>query len=191
VAVRTIAVAGSTRQPVAYIDWEHVDNEDPKARNQVRVTPYFLRSGAGAPGEVQSAAATAVSLPIVGTVTNVASVSLTVGTWLVSCVAVMTSSGSAITAGQIGITTTSATLTGNNGDRYVELGNNLLPIRFNAAVPDLPLTLAAAQSVYLVASGTAAAGTIACNGRISAVRTIDEPTVNAPVANVVLFFSGG
>ncbi len=195
-SVRSIAVSGSTRQPVAYIDWEHVDNDDPKAKNQVKVTPYFNRTVSGAVGAYsESVIATGSAVTLTTAQWNdVTSLSLTAGDYDVSILPVFTN-GTGVTGTAVAAFV--GTVSGNNSTGR-SIGNNdwsspTVPTANSDVTGALTVRLVPTSTTtyYLKVVGLFTAGTIKAAGRISARRQIDAYSDSAPVANVVLFFSAG
>ena len=115
----------------------------------------------------------AVSLPSGTTGKNLTSISLTAGTWDVSLIAAIgtTATGNATLFGA-GISTTSATLSGNYGDDTVQIQPPITATgSYDGTVPPYRLFLTATTTVYaVIAISSYTLGTYSAYGRISATR---------------------
>lgn len=118
-------------------------------------------------GEYISATGSAVALTAT-TAANIASISLTPGIWDVTCLGFAAYTAGTSTALDIGISATSATITGTQGDQWMQV-NFTGSAQPGFSIPAFRVSLAATTTYYLVmtAFGT---GTIAGTGRISATR---------------------
>lgn len=196
-AIRTIAVPGSTRPRIAYLDWEFYDTPtDEKAPQQLRVTPYFdvvPLTGSGAVGERQASAVTqANAVALTSTVTKtVTSISLTAGAWDLVWEASFTGGAITGTVAQAHIATSADSVAGSVlGDSWLQ--TPWMPTAAsdeNIVVAGDRRTLTSTTTIYGNVTGAFTAGTLKAYGRLSAVRAAVATTT--PSADVVLFFDGG
>lgn len=102
---------------------------------------------------------------------NIASISLSAGTWLVTGIVEFGNTPTVTGAQQASISTTSAThgTLGNNSVQSGWLTNNFTASNCPVTVPAYQLTIASTTTVYLVASGIFT-GSMNAYGRISAVK---------------------
>lgn len=128
-------------------------------------------ANAGSVGEYVTNSATGVSLTTV-TTANITSVSLTAGDWDVSGAVTYSPAGSTTVTGlTTGISTTSATLPGNNTGGY-----NLLALPFTTGAAQVHgtqtvrISISGTTTVYLVAQAQFGVSTMTANGFIRARR---------------------
>jgi hypothetical protein len=117
-------------------------------------------------GEYITATGTGVSLTSTNS-TNITSILLTAGVWDISCLGFATHTAGTATATIIGSSATSATITGTQGDQYMQV--NIPSAQPGFSVPAFRVLLSTSTTYYLVMTpfGT---GTITGTGRISATR---------------------
>lgn len=103
------------------------------------------------------------------TAANVTSINLTAGVWDVSCVCVVTTTGTA-TVQECSISTTSAT-TGTSGDNTVFLNGSFVSASSNTlTIPSFRINLSTTTTVFLVAVALFSTGAGTSYGRISGTR---------------------
>lgn len=103
---------------------------------------------------------------------NVASISLTSGSWLISAIVEFGGAPTVSGVQQVSVSTISQThgTLGNNSIQSVWLTNSFSNGACPITVPGYILTLGSTTTVYLVASGVFSGGTLTAFGRISAVK---------------------
>lgn len=147
---------------------------------------YITPSGSSAiPGTVTNDSATAgyvgefvSSLVAVGspvslttnTAANVTSISLTAGDWDVQGNVNFTGTSATITAGQGGISSTSATLPTDGSEVYDGLLTTTTTDTSSISLPRKRMSLAATTTVYMVAKKVFSAGTVVAFGSLNARR---------------------
>lgn len=206
---RCIQVPGTTRPVFAYLDWQHVDNDNPKAKNQVTITPYFAAppSGVGSIGERYSinrvrSNNTAITSGVTMNVCTTASVDIPAGTWLGSgVVAFSGSAGTTTTDMQAGISKTSATLpaadsmgvptAGEFRMRHNSTGTIITAGEWTVSIPPYKATFATTTTLSLVASQTFGVSTSFVYGSMEFVRLTNGCDAVPPQADLLLFFCGG
>lgn len=123
---------------------------------------------AGFIGEQITATATAVSLSN-STPANITSISLTAGIWDVSGMgSIIPTAANSFMA--VGVSATSATLSGSAGVNYANSSVTVLGGTQTFSVPNIRATLTATTTYYLVGQCNFSSGTCTANGRISATR---------------------
>ncbi len=141
----------------------------------------FTSNGASSPtwqapitdNTVASAIASGSAVSLSSTVnSNVTSISLTAGKWLVSGLVQFGSTPTVSGPQQASISTTSAThgTLGDNSSQAVWLATAFTAGNVPISIPGYILTVGSTTTVYLVASGVFSAGTMTAYGRISAVK---------------------
>ncbi len=124
---------------------------------------------AGFLGEQISSFAATVSLTST-TTANITSIALTPGIWDVSCLgtAVWTGNGTTL---QVGISATSATITGNAGDDYGNfVGTVVNTNQITITVPQKRVIVTVNTNYYLVSQAVFSTNACTASGRISATR---------------------
>ena len=114
----------------------------------------------------------ALSVPLTtSTTADVTSIDLTPGIWDISAFGYVVGNGQMATE-TIGISTISATLTGNAGVEFSQLTNfqATLPCGVSLVVPVIRAVLSITTTYYLVAQSVFTTGVVNCNGRITATR---------------------
>lgn len=104
------------------------------------------------------------------TPTNITSISLTPGIWNISINVQATNTGSNVIRVFGGISTTSATLTGNKGDQQIQNGAGSGAFDMCCSLADYRVVNTSTTTYYLVGRQDFAAGTGTLNGRITATR---------------------
>lgn len=125
---------------------------------------------AGYIGEVIQSAATNVACTN-STATNITSISLTPGIWNISINVQASNTGANIVRVFGGISTTSATLTGNKGDQQIQNGAGAAAFDMSCTLADYRVVNTATTTYYLVGRQDFGAGTGTLNGRITATRS--------------------
>lgn len=123
---------------------------------------------AGIIGERISNSATAVSMSNT-TPTNITSINLTAGVWDISGLAYCNQTGTG-SAFLLGISATSATITGTLGDQSLQQTYALSAFDSNLSIPAFRVTLSTTTTYYLVGESNFSSGSSTANGRISATR---------------------
>jgi hypothetical protein len=122
---------------------------------------------AGFIGERITSAVTSVGVSS-STPTNLTSISLTAGIWDIGINAQYLASASG-TAFVLGVSTTSATFSGNQGDQQTQRVGTALT-QDSICLVGFRALVSSTTTYYLVTQVNLASGTVAVNGRISAVR---------------------
>ena len=113
--------------------------------------------------------ATGVSLSS-ATPADITSISLTAGTWDISCIGYFVSSANTLNAALLGPSLTTATFEGTIGDQQFQMQTTGAIINFTASVPAFRVSPGSTTTYYLVGQMNFIGGTGSANGRISAVR---------------------
>lgn len=99
--------------------------------------------------------------------TNLTSINLTPGIWDVSACSICTYTGTP-TAFQLGISQTSATFAGNNGDQFMQI--NTTEVQTCVSIPAFRFVVTVTASYFAVGLSQFTGGASTATGRISAVR---------------------
>jgi hypothetical protein len=142
----------------------------PNSATGIKGTVTNDSAQAGSIGEYVTASASSVSLPIAGTTTNIASISLTAGDWDVSGVGQAANSASTLNNFTTGISTTSATLGAIGTYAQMAFPGGVNGITFVLPTPNVRLSLSSTTTVFLVIGAIAGSGTGTGAGVIRARR---------------------
>jgi hypothetical protein len=123
---------------------------------------------AGFLGENFNATGTSVSIPSTTNVVNVCSISPTAGIWDVTCSSTIANSG-ATTILEIGVSTSSATLSATAGDNAV-FTVGFTGGQVSQSIASRRYVFTSTTPVYLVATSTFSTGSSSASGKISATR---------------------
>jgi hypothetical protein len=101
---------------------------------------------------------------------SMGSITLSPGSWLLSCTATMTPGSGSISGMELGVSTSNSTYSGNAyGDNAAQLYTSF-GVRASLSIPSYPITVTASTPIYLVLAPTYSGTACTVNGRISAVR---------------------
>jgi hypothetical protein len=103
--------------------------------------------------------------------TNVTSISLTAGTWAISCNLQAESATNNIQRVQCGISTASATFQGNLGDQQtIQNCPSLFQLLMSCTIANYILTIGSTTTVYLIGRADFSSGSVTLDGKLSALK---------------------